>query len=220
MARYVRYAERMAATVKTMRFTVQHGAGWVFMSLAILFLAIAVWLLTVGFHLGLAMLALWLNVGIFLVGLTLAMGPPCSLKKIVFLVAVAGFGCVIIGRSEQMSYERRFNKWWQSPQQIERYLRSQTPIGSTERQVLGWLHEHAPMQPNEAWWQIRQGSIPPGSDYPLTTTGGAASMHVLLHGEPERLIPFMFAWDVEGFYTFDSAHRLRDVRVRITVNSL
>jgi hypothetical protein len=218
MARYVRYAERMAATVKTMRFTVQHGAGWVFMSLAILFL-IAVWLLTVGFHLGLAMLALWLNVGIFLVGLTLAIGPPRGLRKTVFLAAIAGFGCLIMSRSEQMSYQRRFNTWWQPSQQIERYLRTQTPIGSTEQQVTAWVYEHAPVQSN-GWGQIVRLPIRPGADYPLTTTGGAASMHVVLHAEPERLIPLMFAWAVEAFYTFDSSGRLRDVRVRKTVDSL
>jgi hypothetical protein len=197
---------------------IQRAAGAVLMCVAVLSLAVAVWLLAVSFHLGLAMLALWFNVGIFLVGITLATGPPCTAGRAVFLVAVATFGCLVIVRSEQMSYQRRFNVWWQSSPQIEIYLRSQTSVGATEEQVLDWLHQHAPIQPNIGWSHVHRASILPHSE--LSTTGGEAFIQSALHHEPERLIPLMFSWDVEAFYTFDAAGRLVDVRVRTTVNGL
>jgi hypothetical protein len=182
--------------------------------------AVAIWLLVVYFDSGLAVLALWTNGMIVAAALWLLMQPTPTAARTVASLVVAGCAFAIIIGSEQVSYQRRFNVWWQQPRQIEAYLRSQTPLGSSEQQVVDWLREHAPVQPNVGWLNVTRALIPPHSDYPLTTTGGAAFIQSLLHHERERLIPFGFAWDVEGFYTFDAEGRLVDVRVRITVNSL
>src|ERR1051325_7284839 len=108
---------------------------------------IAVWLLTVSFHLGLAVVAAWTNGIIVGAGLWLMMERTPTAIHSVTAMAIGGPGFAIISGSEQVSYERRFNIWWQEPRQIERYLRSETPIGSPEQQVLNWLREHAYGQP-------------------------------------------------------------------------
>jgi hypothetical protein len=180
-------------------------------------LAVAVWLLVVYFDSGLAVLAGWTNGIIVAAGVWLLLQATPTWAQ---TVAAASCAAVIIIGSEQVSYERRFNVWWQEPPLIEPYLRSQTPLGATEQQVVDWSHEHATVQPNVAWSQVNRATIQRNSDYPLSTTGGAAFIQSALHHEPRAADSVQICLGCGRLYTFDTEGRLVDVRVRITVNSL
>ncbi len=93
-----------------------------------------------------------------------------------------------------------------SPERIETYLKSQTPLGSPQRIVLEWLASRG-LHP-----EIHRAHAPPNSEYPLTHIGGPAFSHETLatYGLPRV--------SVEAFYLFDDQGKLVDVRVRKTVD--
>ena len=106
-----------------------------------------------------------------------------------------------------LGYQRAFNVWWKPPAQIEASLRSSTPLGTSEQGVLSWLRERG-VEAN-----IERGPVRANSEYPLTSTGGAAFIQSDL--EHHR---FIFREDVVAFYTFDDSGKLVDLRVRKDVD--
>ena len=94
---------------------------------------------------------------------------------------------------------------------IERYLIAMTPLGSSETEVLAWLHRRGvSAQP----WHGHIEPSPP-NDYPLTQIGGEGFIH-----ESIGHYRIVFRTDIEVFYIFDGAGKLVDLRVRKSVDSL
>jgi hypothetical protein len=116
-------------------------------------------------------------------------------------------GLLLVGVSSVLWPE--LTVFWRSPDRVEAYLLTKTPLGTPEAGVTAWLRtrgrEEVP----------RKVSIRPNSDYPVTRTGGAAFIHTVV--AEYRLI---FWTSVEAFYTFDASGRLVDLRVRATVDGL
>jgi hypothetical protein len=98
-----------------------------------------------------------------------------------------------------------------SPAAIERHLRRETPLGSTEAEVAKWLSGRGVVA------RIARVHVPPSppSDYPLTSVGGEAFIH-----ESVAHYRFVFRTDVEVFYIFNAAGRLVDLRIRKSVDAL
>lgn len=94
------------------------------------------------------------------------------------------------------------------PTLIERYVTIKTPFRTHEHEVLDWLRtqgaaatvHHVPFEAGE---------------YPLSRTGGQAFIH-----DNIGYYYLPFRTDVEIFYSFDSAHRVIDISVRKSVDSL
>ena len=99
--------------------------------------------------------------------------------------------------------------YWRSEDHIESFLRTQTPLGSSQSDVLDWLRR------NGTPASIAVGVIPPGSSYPPTQIGGASFTH-----QAVAHYRILFATDVEAFYIFDATGSLVDLRVRTTVDAL
>ena len=98
-----------------------------------------------------------------------------------------------------------------SARTIERYLVARTPLGSTESEVLKWLHRRGvSAQP----WHGHIVPSPP-NDYPLTKIGGEGFIH-----ESIGHYRMVFRTEIEVFYIFDRAGKLVDLRVRKSIDSL
>ena len=99
--------------------------------------------------------------------------------------------------------------YWGSPHRIERYLRDQTPIGSTQDAVVMWLRGRSSSA------NIAVAIIPPHSTYPPTVVGGTSFIHSIIAS-----YRVLFTTDVEAFYVFDASAHLVDIGVRTTTDAL
>jgi hypothetical protein len=99
--------------------------------------------------------------------------------------------------------------YWGSEDRIEAYLRTQTPLGSSQLRVTQWLSSHG--VPSE----IHEAVVEPNSHYPPTKIGGASFIN-----ESIARYRIVFRTDIEAFYIFDSSGNLVDLHVRRTVDAL
>ena len=95
-------------------------------------------------------------------------------------------------------------------QAIESKLRSLTPLGSTELQVLSYLEKEG-LKPQPIW----RGEIKPGSQYIHSTVPGRSFFRVLV-GEYRNI----FVTSVSAFYIFDQNQRLVEIGVRKETDAL
>ena len=93
----------------------------------------------------------------------------------------------------RVAHEQRTNTWWQDEQTIERYLLTNTPIGTPEDRVKVWLQRAT---------DIRQ-------PHPNEIDAVLATYQDLVFGV-----------SVTGVYTFDDAHRLLAIGVTKHVDAL
>jgi hypothetical protein len=96
-----------------------------------------------------------------------------------------------------------------SEESIETYLRTQTPLGSSQQQVTQWLSARG------VGSEVFEAIVEPNSDYPPTKIGGTSFIH-----ESVAHYGLIFRADIEAFYIFDSQGTLVDLRVRRTVDAL
>ena len=98
----------------------------------------------------------------------------------------------------------------QDDEVIESRLRSLTPLGSTEAQVLSHLTNRG-LKPEPIW----RGEIAPGSQYVNSTVPGRSFFRVLV-GEYRNI----FVTSVSAFYIFDKDQRLVEIGVRKSTDAL
>ena len=98
----------------------------------------------------------------------------------------------------------------QDSEAIESNLRTLTPLGSTEEQVLSHLQKNG-LQPEPIW----RGEITPGSQYIKNTVPGRSFFRVLV-GEYRNI----FVTSVSAFYIFDHDRRLVEIGVRKETDAL
>jgi hypothetical protein len=98
--------------------------------------------------------------------------------------------------------------YWRSESAVETFLSLQTPIGSSQQEVLSWLRSEG-LKP-----ALDGRTVPPKSDYPLSEKGGASFIAI-------KLNEYWWVWNtqIEGFYTFDAQGRLHEIRVRRSTDS-
>jgi len=98
--------------------------------------------------------------------------------------------------------------FWGPPLLIERYLKKQTPIGSSQDHVVLWLQERGDSA------KINVAAIAPHSAYPPTRVGGASFIQTTVASY--RIV---LRADVEAFYVFDASSRLADIGVRRSIDA-
>jgi hypothetical protein len=101
--------------------------------------------------------------------------------------------------------------FWGPPENVERYLLTQTPLGTSETAVGTWL---TTMGVNAQLNRVHVRPKPLG-DYPLTAVGGESFIHA-----PIVSYRLVFRSWVEVFYIFGADDRLVDLRVRRSTDSL
>ena len=98
----------------------------------------------------------------------------------------------------------------QDSEAIESDLRSLTPLGATEEQVLSQLRGKG-LKPKPTW----RGEIKPGDQYIESTVPGQSFFRVLV-GEYRNI----FVTSVSAFYIFDQDQRLVEIGVRKETDAL
>jgi hypothetical protein len=121
-------------------------------------------------------------------------------RYVVLLIAIAA--AVLV------AYWPGNSVYWGSEHSIEAYLKTQTPLGSSQERVSQWLSAR------NLRGEIHRATIEPNSEYPLTTIGGSSFIH-----ESVAHYGAIFRTDIEAFYVFDANGKLVDLRVRRTVDA-
>ncbi len=132
-----------------------------------------------------------------------------------FGIVAGGLFVLVAVAYSYVSYQQVHNVWWRSEKEITAYLLAQTPLGSTEAEVITWLERHDVSAPYMARFVRR---VEP---YEFKRDGffdAKASATAQIHeGLAEYGYPFLTT--VEGFYLFDEG-RLVDIGVRKTAEGL
>ncbi|WP_242162949.1 hypothetical protein [Lysobacter sp. M15] len=93
-------------------------------------------------------------------------------------------------------------RWFLGADRIESQLLEETPIGSSEDQVLAHLRANG-LKPAPLW----RGSVEPNTIYPPNTIAG-------------NRYTIIFTTSVEAFYVFGQDQRLVEIAVRKTTDAL
>ena len=124
---------------------------------------------------------------------------------IIALTAAALIGCTWVGA---VVFSNRH--WYDSPDRIESHLLSETPLGSSEEEVLRYLRKEA-VRFEPPW----RGAVAPNTLYPPNTVAGSSYIDAVV-GE----YAIVFGTSVEAFYIFDANRRLVEIAVRKTTDGL
>lgn len=101
-------------------------------------------------------------------------------------------------------------RWFLGADRIESQLLEETPIGSSEDQVLAHLRANG-LKPAPLW----RGSVEPNTIYPPNTIAGNSFTHAVV-GE----YTIIFTTSVEAFYVFGQDQHLVEIAVRKTTDAL
>lgn len=122
-----------------------------------------------------------------------------SIAVFVFLVVAGGLALAILPNW----------RWHLSTDRIESRLLIETPIGSSEDQVLANLHAKG-LKPVPLW----RGIVAANTMYPPNTITGSSFTHAVV-GE----YTLIFTTSVEAFYIFGQDQLLVEIAVRKTTDS-
>jgi len=100
--------------------------------------------------------------------------------------------------------------WYLDQTLIESRLLTETPLGSSEDDVLAHLQAKN-LKPAPVW----RGTVSPHTIYPPTTVAGTSFTHAVV-GE----YSLIFTTSVEAFYVFGQDRRLVEIAVRKTTDAL
>ena len=101
-------------------------------------------------------------------------------------------------------------RWYRSAGGIESYLLTETPLGSSEDQVLAYLRSQD-FNPAPTW----RGVVEPNTIYPPNAVAGNSFIRATV-GE----YMMVFTTSVEAFYIFGPDRRLVEIAVRKSTESL
>lgn len=126
-------------------------------------------------------------------------------RSFITLTAIALIGCAAVAAVVSSNWHL-----YGSPGQIELNLRNETPLGSSEEEVIRYLRREA-MRFEQPW----RGAIKPNTVYPPNTIAGSSYIRAVV-GE----YTVVFVTSVEAFYIFDANRRLVEIAVRKTTDGL
>jgi ABC-type dipeptide/oligopeptide/nickel transport system permease component len=101
-------------------------------------------------------------------------------------------------------------RWHLSPAAIQSQLLAETPLGTSEEQVLRYLQARG-LKPAPLW----RGTVAANTIYPPSTAAGNSFTHAVV-GE----YGLIFTTSVEAFYVFGRDRRLVEIAVRKTTDAL
>lgn len=101
-------------------------------------------------------------------------------------------------------------QWYGLPARIESHLLSETPLGSSETNIISHLCNKG-VRFKQPW----RGVVEPNTGYPPNTVAGSSFIRALA-----AEYGIVFVTSVEAFYIFNSDRQLVEIAVRKTTDAL